>query len=97
MDGRRVILNPGTNEIRLEGANAGQTEVSLWLYIPNMTLEEVFRIVIVPENLQTIRYEYGEMAEEYTGYTRVSVVQDGLNEISVCLKHTEEVNDNVHH
>lgn len=86
MDGRRIILNPGENEIRLEGANAGKTDASLWLYIPNMTLKEVFSVVIDPENVNTIRFEYGDMMDEYVGYTRVSTIQDSGEEISVCLK-----------
>ena len=96
MEGRRIILNPGPDEIRLEGADAGYADGVLWLYMPGVTLTEAFALVTEPENIQRIHYEYGEMAQEYVGFTKPVTLREDDGESAAALKKPpEEVPEDV--
>lgn len=63
--GRRVILNPEENQIVYEGANAGYADGVLWIWTLETDLAAVVLALTDPANTSKIRYEYGEMADEW--------------------------------
>lgn len=81
--GRRLILADGTT---IEDGEAGQAAGFLWLYIPGLNMREVADTVLDEEKTAEIRFEYGEMADTYTGYTECrSINRDWDGRISVCM------------
>lgn len=92
MDGRRLILNPGPNQIELPGSEAGYAEGVLWLYIRGLTLAQAFAFLSDPANTAVIRYEYGEMADVFEGFTHLTTLMERDGEVSAALtKEAEHV------
>ena len=84
MEGRRLIFNDGSV---IENAEAGCADGSLWLYIPNCTMQAAAAIGLDTDKNYRIRFQYGDMEDVYTGFTAcatLSVSGDGL--ASICLK-----------
>lgn len=82
--GRRLILADGT---RIEDGEAGYAEGFLWCYFGGMTMTEAAGIFLDAEKTARIRFEYGEMADEYEGFTTVRVMRTDVDgEISICLE-----------
>ena len=90
MDGRRLIMNPGPNQIELPGSDAGYAEGVLWLYIQGQTLAQAFAFLSDPANTAVIRYEYGEMSDVYEGFTHLTTLMEREGEVSAALKKEEE-------
>lgn len=86
MHGRRLILNPGENEIILEGSEAGYAEGVLWLYIQGQTLAQTFALLNDPANTGVIRFEFGEMEKVYEGFTRLIALMERDGEVAAALK-----------
>lgn len=86
MRGRRLILNPGADEIILEGSEAGYADGVLWLYIQGQTLAQTFALLSDPANTAVIRYEYGEMEKVYEGFTRLTALMERDGEVAAALK-----------
>lgn len=86
MDGRRLIMNPGPNQIELPGSEAGYAEGVLWLYIRGLTLAQAFAVLSDPANTAVIRYEYGEMADVFEGFTHLISLMEREGEVSAALK-----------
>jgi hypothetical protein len=83
MEGQRLILKDGT---RIEDGTAGLADGFLWLYFAGWTMQEAAMMAFNPEKTGTIWFQYGEMEDEFVGYTDcVSIMERGA-EISVCLK-----------
>lgn len=89
MNGRRLILNPGADEIVLEGSEAGYADGVLWLYIQGQTLAQAFAILSDPANTAVIRFEYGEMEKVYEGFTSITALLDRDGEVAAALKREE--------
>lgn len=82
--GRRLILADGTT---IENGEAGYAEGFLWCYFSGMTLTDAAAIFLDAEKTARIRFEYGEMADEYEGFTTVRVMRtDADGEVSICLE-----------
>lgn len=83
MTGRRLILADGT---KLEEAEAGYASGNLWCWIPNCSMATAFGLFTNPNRTRKIIFQYGEMQDEYNGFTtctNVSVDPDGR--ASVCM------------
>lgn len=86
MDGRSLILIPGPNQIELPGSEAGYAEGVLWLYIRGQSLAQAFAVLSDPANTAVIRYEYGEMADIFEGFTHLTTLMEREGEVSAALK-----------
>ena len=70
--GRRVILADNTT---FEDSNAGSADGVLWCRIAtDKTFAEIAEVFTNSEKTRYIRFEYGEMADEYEGHTRVHMI-----------------------
>ena len=85
MNGRRLILNPGPNQIELPGSEAGYAEGVLWMYLRGLTLAQAFVVLSDPANTAVIRYEYGEMEDVFEGFTRLTALMEREGEVSAAL------------
>ena len=84
MEGQRLILMDGTI---LEDARAGYAEGFLWCYITGYSIQQVASMFFDDEKTGRIVFQYGEMEDEYAGFTQCITLMagtDGL--VSVCLK-----------
>lgn len=86
MDGRRLILNPGPNQIELPGSEAGYADGVLWLYIRGVDLAQAFALLSDPANTAVIRYEYGEMADVFEGFTHLTTLMEREDQVSASLR-----------
>lgn len=78
MEGRRLILNPGADEVILENSEAGCADGVLWLYIRDVPLVQAFGLVSDPAKTQSIRFQYGDMEDRFEGFTRpVGIIDNG--------------------
>lgn len=81
--GRRLILNDSTI---IEDGEAGYSQGALWLWFGGYTLPEAAGIVFSPGKTAKICFQYGEMEDEYTGFTEcISLQIDSEGRISACL------------
>jgi hypothetical protein len=81
--GRRLILSDGTV---LENGECGYADGRLWCWVSGMTMAEAAEMFFDPGRTDHIVFEYGEMSDEYDGFTTctgISIDSDG--KISVCL------------
>ena len=84
MTGRRLILKDGTT---IEGGEAGQTPVNLWLWFSGYTLQEAAAMFFDTEKTEEITFQYGEMQSIYRGYTNCTQLDIGTDgTVSVCMK-----------
>ena len=82
--GQRLILNDGTV---IEDGRCGYSTGSLWCWITGYTMSEAAGIFFDPEKTSIIVYEYGEMSDEYQGFTNcVNLFIDEDGQVSACLK-----------
>ena len=80
----RIRLADGTV---IEGGTCGYSEGFLWCYFSGYTLQDAAGMFFDPEKTQTIRAEYGEMADVYEGFTACVAFNMNVDgNISVCLK-----------
>ena len=80
--GRRIRMNDGTV---WEGSECGYAQGFLWLFLHGIGIREAGPVVLDPEATEKIVFEYGEMQDEYNGYTCVKVIRDDDDGCSVCL------------
>ena len=86
MNGRKVILNPGAREIVLEEAELGYAGGVLWLYLRGTAMAQAFALLSDPANTRTIEFRYGEMADRFEGYTRLTCVMERDGLVSASLE-----------
>lgn len=89
-NGRRLILADGTE---IENGEAGYADGFLWCWLTGMTLQEAALIFFSPEKTELIIFEYGEMSNQYEGFTEcrnLSISGDG--KISVGMTRGVESN-----
>ena len=82
--GRRLILNDGTT---IEDGQAGCFEGVLWAYLTGYTLQQASSLFFDTEKTEKIIFQYGEMEDEYNGYTNcfnININVDGR--VSVGLR-----------
>ena len=79
----RLIL---ADQTIIDGGSAGCSQGFLWLYFSGMTLQDAAAIFFDPSKTRAIVFQYGEMSDEYIGYTvctNLSIDSDGV--VSVCM------------
>lgn len=83
LTGRRLILNDGTI---IEDGEAGYAQRNLWLWFTGYTLQDAASIFFNAFKTAHIIFQYGEMQDEYDGYTNCTALQiDTDGRISICL------------
>ena len=80
--GRRIRMNDGTV---WEDCECGYAQGFLWLFLHGIGIREAEPVVRNPEATKKIVFEYGEMRDEYDGYTEVKVILEEADGCSVCL------------
>lgn len=81
--GRRIILRDGTV---IENGDVGYSQRMLWLWFTGYSMQEAALMVFDPSKTARIVYQYGEMQDEYEGYTNCITLQiDVDGRIAVCL------------
>lgn len=78
----RLIL---ANNRVIEGGTAGQADGRLWLTFTGYTMRQAADMMLDPAKTKKIRFQFGEMEEEYAGYTECTALSMSGGEISVCL------------
>ena len=81
--GRRIILNDFT---AYENGECGYADGNLWCYVPGVTAAEVLPKFLDTSATEHIRFEYGEMVDEYDGFTVLSTVLTDPDRVSICMK-----------
>ena len=81
--GQRLIFLDGTT---VENASCGYSSGCLWCWFPDYTMQEAAAIVFDPEKTGKIVFEYGEMSNEYNGFTVCTNLFVEDEKISACLK-----------
>ena len=82
MEGLRLILMDGTI---LENATAGSAGSFLWCNVPGMTMAQAAAVFLDPEKTGHIVFQYGEMTDEYDGFTNCTALMETGGNISVSL------------
>ena len=82
MEGLRLILGDGTV---IENGRAGLADGFLWLRFPDSTMQETAMIVFDTEKTQRIVFQFGEMSDEYIGYTICKSIMADNDRISACM------------
>lgn len=86
--GRRLILG---DETVLENSEAGYAEHVLWCFLKNVTMLQAATLFLDATKTDHIRFEYGEMADEYDGYTNcIHIAVSDDDRINVALKKGDE-------
>lgn len=86
MEGRRLILN---DETVIEGGQAGYSGGFLWLWLPGLTIHDAAMIAFNAGKTAKIIFQYGEMQDEYEGFTHCTRLIEEEDQIAVCM--TREV------
>lgn len=82
--GRRVIFKDGTT---IENGSAGYSAGCLWLNLPGYTMAQAAALVFDPEKTDKIVYEYGQMSDEYEGFTNcTSLFVEVDSGVNACLQ-----------
>ena len=82
--GQRLIFD---DETVIEDGKCGYSEGCLWCWVTGFTMQQAAVIFFDPAKTQKIVYEYGEMSDEYDGYTNcTNLFIDYDGQISACLK-----------
>ena len=83
MEGRRLILNDGTT---IENGEAGCADGSLWCYLPGYTMQQAASLFFDAAKTAKIIFQYGNMEDEYNGYTNCVTITTAGGMTSVCMK-----------
>lgn len=82
--GQRLILN---DETVIEDGSCGYANGCLWCWVTGFTMAEAAAIFFDSEKTAKIVYEYGEMSNEYDGFTNcTNLFIDDDGKVSACLK-----------
>ena len=83
MEGRKIILNDGTE---LEGGEAGYAQGFLWVYLYELSMIQAATLFLDPEKTEKIIFQYGEMQDEWEGFTKcININIDVDGRLSVCM------------
>lgn len=81
--GQRLILLDGTI---IENGSCGYADGNLWCWITGYTMQQAAAIFFDPDKTGKIIFEYGEMSDEYEGFTNcINLFIDSDGKVSVCL------------
>lgn len=81
--GRRLIF---LDETTIENASCGYASGCLWCWFPGYTMQEAAAICFDPDKTGKIVFEYGEMSDEYDGFTVCTNLFIEDDKISACMK-----------
>lgn len=82
-EGQRLIFDDGTV---IEDGRCGYSDGHLWCWITGYTMQQAAAVFFDPEKTAKIVYEYGEMSDEYDGYTNcTSLMINNDGQVSACL------------
>lgn len=83
MEGRRLILNDGTE---IENGSAGYAAGSLWCRLPGYTMQQAAVVFFNPDITAVILFQYGEMEDRYEGFTNCeAIMTEADGKVSVCM------------
>lgn len=82
MTGRRLIF---ANGLSIESAEAGQSGQSLWLWIPDYTIQQASKIAFDKKATERIAFQYGDMEDVYMGYTVCTNISQDNNRATICM------------
>ena len=82
MEGRRLILNDGTE---IEGGEAGYSNQHLWCFLPGYSIQEAASIFFDADKTSRIVFQYGEMQDEYNNFTTCVNLMQEEDRVSVCM------------
>jgi hypothetical protein len=82
MEGLRLIFD---DETVIENGRAGYSSGFLWLWMPGFSMQDAAMIAFNTEKTANIVFQYGEMQDEYEGFTNCIRIIAEENEIAVCL------------
>lgn len=86
--GQRLILLDGTT---IEDGSCGYAEGKLWCWVNGFTMPQAAAIFFDPQKTGNIVYEYGEMSDEFDGYTNcITLFINTDGQISACLIRGEQ-------
>ena len=91
MSGTSLIMKDGT---RIEDGRAGYADGALWCYFEGYTMAQAAAIFLDPEKTDRIQFKYGEMQDEYEGFTEcrhMDIQEDGSGR--ACLMRPAEVEE----
>ena len=81
--GQRLIFKDGTT---IENGSCGYSQGFLWCWIHGYTMQEAAAIFFDPNKTGKITYEYGEMSDDYVGFTNLTnLFIDVDGQVSACL------------
>lgn len=82
--GRRLIFADGTT---VENGRCGYSDGALVCWVTGYSMQTAGEIFFDPNKTSRIVFEYGEMSDEYDGFTRcVLQMIDNDGQVSACLK-----------
>ena len=85
--GQRLIFLDGTT---IENGSCGYADGCLWCWITGYTMQQAAAIFFDPAKTGKITYEYGEMSDEYEGFTNcTNLFIDNDGQVSACLKRSD--------
>ena len=79
--GQRLILG----SLTIENGSCGLSDGFLWCWVTGYSLPEAANIFFNSGYTQKIIYEYGEMSDEYDGYTNCIHLSIDNGQVSACL------------
>lgn len=80
----KLILMDGTV---IENGTAGYDQGFLWCYLRGYTITQAAQIFFDPSKTGKIIFQYGEMSDEYDGFTNcTAILIDADGVVSVCLE-----------
>ena len=82
MEGRRLVLNDGTE---IENGEAGYANQRLWCFLPGYTIQAAAAIFFDAGKTAKIVFQYGEMQDEYNGFTNCVNLMQEETRVCVCL------------
>lgn len=79
---RKIILADGTE---LPDSECGYADHTLWCYIKNKSMGEVFGMFSDPEKTSYIHSIFGSQEREYVGFTELNLIQQSEFTVDVRL------------
>ena len=89
MSDQRLILKDNTV---LEGSECGYANNHLWCWVKGISMAEAFAIFSDPNKTSEIRFQYGSTEDTYTGFTKLTLVQESefTTDVRLVRDHMEE-------
>ena len=83
MSGRRIAMNDGTI---YEDSEIGYSNDTIWCFISNHTIVEVFSDFSDRSKIARLTFQYGEMEDTYENYTELGAFIQNGSQVQIQLK-----------